>query len=45
MARPLTLNRKLAFSACHFFAIALSLIPVAVQIVIIRAIGGVNGDR
>jgi hypothetical protein len=42
---PLTLSRKLAFSVCHLFAIALSLIPVAVQVVIIWAIGGVNGDR
>jgi hypothetical protein len=42
---PLKLNRKLAFSVCHLSAIALSLIPIVVQILVIRAIGGVNGDR
>jgi hypothetical protein len=42
---PLKLSRKLAFSACQLSAIALSLIPIIVQVIIIRAIGGVNGDR
>jgi hypothetical protein len=42
---PLKLSQKLAFSLCHLSAITLSLIPIVVQIMIIRAIGGVNGAR
>ena len=42
---PLKLSQKLVFLLCHLFAIALSLIPIVVLIIIIRAIGGVNGDR
>lgn len=42
---PLKLSRKLTFSACHISAIALSLIPIIAEVIIIRAIGGVNGDR
>jgi hypothetical protein len=42
---PLKLSRKLVFFVCHLSAIALSLIPIVVQILVIRAIGGVNGDR
>jgi hypothetical protein len=42
---PLTLSRKLAFFACHISAITLSLIPIIAQVIIIRAIGGLNGDR
>ena len=42
---PLKLSQKLVFSLCHLFAIALSLIPIVVLIIIICAIGGVNGDR
>jgi hypothetical protein len=41
----LTLRRKLVFSLWHLFAIALSLVPIVTLIMIVRAIGGANGDR
>ena len=41
----LSLTRKLIFSACHLTAIALSLAPVIVFLLVVWAIGGVHGDR
>jgi len=41
----LSLIRKLSFSACHLAAIALSLAPVLVFLLVVWAIGGVHGDR
>jgi len=41
----LSLIRKLSFSACHLAAIALSLAPVFVFLLVVWAIGGVHGDR
>ena len=41
----LSLTRKLGFSACHLGAIALSLAPIFVFLLVVWAIGGVHGDR
>jgi len=41
----LGLAAKLALSLCHLSAIALSLVPMVVEIVVIGAVGGVNRDR
>ncbi len=40
-----SIRAKLALSICHLSAIALSLIPIVVQILGIIAIGGAHGDR
>jgi hypothetical protein len=40
-----SISSKFAFSICHLCSIALSLMPIVVQILVIIAIGGVHGDR